>query len=74
MGRHLGLEFVELFSLGKSSRSTSESVGKAGLDGEVDEGGGSVSGELLHNVPSGPCPGLHHRRVVADAGDVVSVA
>ncbi len=72
MGRHLGFEFVELFSLGISSRSTSESVGKAGLDGEVDEGGGSVSGELLHDVPCGP--GLHHRRVVADAGDVVFVA
>ena len=58
---------------GKNSKSTSESVSKAGLDGEVDEGGGSVPGELLHDVPSGPGLGLHHRCVVADTGDVIFV-
>ena len=57
----------------KNSRNTSESVGKAGLDGEVNEGGGSVPGELLHDVSRGSGLGLHHWRVVADTGDVIFV-
>ena len=58
----------------KIQKSTSESVGKSSLDSEVNEGGGSVPGELLHDVPSGSGLGLHHWGVVADTGDVVFVA